>query len=271
MPTKDHSTQPASDDDLFNNVAPTFTKRLENLFDKRAHELRHKISEVTVSKIGPVIDPVHPRYALYREHAEKIGEDFLSAFDSIIARHCGVISHSAKRVLFKLFYERYRTALVREEASLRALAASLGRNRDFNSMVLPAKSIYETSHSTYFKRLEEEILKHNLELSVKAKHEQELWKEIEFARSQTRRAIKAEQQAGKAKTSKGKIKSKAEMRVIYNSLVVFHANKRTEYEQKNGTRYGAAKYANEQTAKEIWKRYHKKVSPRNVRDAMSRN
>jgi hypothetical protein len=236
-------------DPAFHRILPAFTKELENLLRQRAEELSARIADEITSKarLGKITDTIFPRYALYREHARTIGEDFLAAFREIVKPHCEVISDESRPILYTLLHDRYRNTISETENALKRLAQSLGhKESDFESIISPARGTYSDCLSKYNDLLEAEILKHNLGVDEKAEDHA------------TQRV-------------KGKKKSKSEMKAIYNGLVVFHGNKRREYEKLNGTDYGAAKYADEATAKEIWKLHRVKVSPRNVRDAMSRN
>jgi hypothetical protein len=161
---------PIKGDPSFHNALPAFTKELENLFRERTEELSGRIAEVITAKarLGKISDPIFPRYALYREHAPKIGEDFLDAFRNIIKPHCGVISDESRPMLYKLFSDRYRNIISQTESALKRLALSLGRKEsDLESILAPARGIYTSSLSKYHNRLEAEILKHNLEVSVK--------------------------------------------------------------------------------------------------------
>jgi hypothetical protein len=158
-----------SDDDRFNNALPAFTKLVRNLFSDRDEDLRRRIAQVITSKlrVGEIGDPIFPRYALYREHALGIGDDFLSAFDRIIKPYCGVISNSSKMNLVKILAGQYRYATAQEASHLRELAASVGRSDDLEGMIRPAESIYGSANTKYKSRLDAQIEKHNLEVGVK--------------------------------------------------------------------------------------------------------
>jgi hypothetical protein len=169
MVAKSRSNKSPSADALFNNALPAFKKELQNRFNDRSEELRDKTAKIimTESRKDQISDPIYPMYALYKEHAQKIGEDFLSVFDSIIRPFCGIISDYSKVVLTLLFLQRYQNAITRTENGLRRLALSLGRQKDFFSILAPARGIYGRYQSKYHNRLDAEILKHNLEMGLK--------------------------------------------------------------------------------------------------------
>jgi hypothetical protein len=241
-----------SDDELFNRALPVFRKQFENLVRNRSDELRDRIHEEASAKVplGRIVDslPYHP--ILWRDHAKNIGEDFLKTFDDVVKPYCGNISATSRSVLYKILYEIYEGLIHRREREFsQALAATGQPQRTVSS----ARAIYATSQSKYRNILDEKILKHNLDVDSKKK---------------AVNVIVAEKIENNKKTKKRK--SKAEMRVIYHSVALFWGRKRAEYERRED-KYGAAKYADEQTVKEIWRKYRVKVSSRNVREAMSRN
>lgn len=169
MPSKRPSTKPPSADELFNNALPAFRKELRNLLDDSSTELRRRINEVITAKarLGKTDNPIHPRYPLYQEHATRMGEDFLSAFNNIIRRSCGVISNSSKRVLVRLLSEQYVAVINQRKRGLQRLAASLGRENQSEAIFGPARGIYSSSMTTCYNRLDAEIEKHNLEVGTR--------------------------------------------------------------------------------------------------------
>jgi hypothetical protein len=247
-------SNPAYDDALFQKAFPVFTKSITNLLQECYENFGSKVSEAAkkLEKPGWTVDPFMPRYEVYRDIARKIGEDFLAEFRNIIKPYCQNLSDSSVVELLKLFNLRYNGAITNAEQGLKRFTASRGMRDNIEGYLLPARGIYRSAQHKYWNQVEAEILKHNLEHPMKTEA-----KEAPHAISSKKKA--------KAR------KTKSEMKAIYNSLVTFHFEKRSEYEKKNGTRYGAAKYADVITAKEIWKVHHVRVSPRNVRDAMSRN
>jgi hypothetical protein len=156
-------------EESFNEVFDLFETELRNLYRERSRELKQKINDESISLIqqDQSIDPIFNRYNLLREHAENIGADFLSAFESVIHRFSSTITKPLNVKIVNLFYKRYKVALSQQEQTFRRIAASLGRSNDFNSMFLPVTSIYSEFKTVYINRLEVAVKRHNLELSTK--------------------------------------------------------------------------------------------------------
>ncbi|HKZ40985.1 MAG TPA: hypothetical protein VJ044_08485 [Candidatus Hodarchaeales archaeon] len=157
------------DDTLFNNTLPAFKKAIQNRFHERREELHRRMSDVIVSKerLGKISDPIFPRYALYREHATKFGDDFLRSFTEIIKPYCRTISDRSQSILLRILEEHYMIIIRQTEEGLKRKVLSLGRRNNPERYLAPARGVYTSSLSDTRKLLEEDILRHNLGVSHK--------------------------------------------------------------------------------------------------------
>ena|SRR3972149_4360407 len=233
-----------TDDELVQRAIPAFAATLRNRFGERHDEIRKRIDDAVKTIKYPVIlsEVINrPDEAIFPSHAKAVGIDFLNEFYSVVELHCKLLSDEAKRVFYKMFNMQYNAIIDRTETALRSQAKERGVPEP-EQFIADTRDVYEAARIRYRMLLDERILKHNLRFMP----------------------------GTPPKKGKAKKKTRSEMRAIYNSLFRFHSDKRKEYIDKNGTEYGAAKYADKATADQIWKQFRTKVSPRNVRDAMDR-
>ena len=166
-------SKPTYDDVLFQNAFPAFLKSVTNLLQECYEDFGGKVAEMAKARTRPgwSVNPFLPRYDVYRGIAKKIGVDFLVEFERTIKPYCGNISDSSMIELLKLFNLRYDGAVVNAEQGLKRFCASRGIRDNIEPYLLPARGIYRNAQHKYWNRVEAEILKHNLEVSVHRKVE----------------------------------------------------------------------------------------------------
>jgi hypothetical protein len=160
---------------LFNNTLSAFTKKMKVSLTQAKKEYENNVradikaawekGKAEARRSGAIsfsIDRLTLRNSAYHKYAERIGEDFLSAFMELIEPKCGVISRENKAELY-LIMNRYYTAIINlETEAIKRFLASEGRTGQDEPYILPMQSMYTSTLGEYRDRLDAEIEKHNL-------------------------------------------------------------------------------------------------------------
>jgi hypothetical protein len=155
-----------SPEQQFRSSFPVFQREQDRKLRQRITELyggRQRLGS-TYGTTGRG-DPVSGRYQLYREHAERMGKDFIDSFKAIIAAHCSYISAESTRTLLQQLDRMYSRAMEDARRSDSRYLQSIGRPNDIDAFYIPTRGIYASALSRHRDALQSEISQCNLTAS----------------------------------------------------------------------------------------------------------